>query len=389
LSTDTSFRRRVFATPFPWRDENRFQLHIDGSQYLSRMLETINVAQRSISLEMYLCASGRVFEQFRDALAAAAQRGVAVRINLDGFGSLQVSQVDRDALRNAGVQLKFYNPIRLKQGLKNLLRNHRKVLVVDGTVAFTGGAGLSDEFLFDRATEPAWHDLMLEISGPCALDWQTLFDHTWRGLQRKRDSYRPIRVTPASTPAPQSTNLGRVVTSYGPQAHHVLQSLYQRIASAHHRAWIATPYFVPSWKFRQRLMQAARRGVDVRILVPGQHTDHPALRQASRHYFAGLLHHGVRIFEYQPRFVHAKVALCDGWSTVGSTNFDRWNLRWNLDANQEVDDINFATQLGTMLDYDFAQSIELHKQDWQQRPWYQRWQEQLTGWLERWSDRLR
>lgn len=388
MSTDARFKRHVFAIPFPWRDDNHFHLHIDGVKYFPRMLDAINTAQHSINLEMYLCTSGKVFTQFRDALIAAANRKVSVRMILDGFGSMQVLQVDRDALIDAGVQLRFYNPIRLAQGLKNMLRNHRKLLVVDGCIAFTGGAGLSDEFLYDRGNEPAWHDVMLEVTGKCIDDWQTLFDHTWRGLQRKGDSYLPIYARP-STFTLQAKNLGRVVTSYGPQAHQVLQSLYKRIAAARQRVWITTPYFVPSWKFRQRLAQAARRGADVRILVPGKHTDHPALRQASRHYYARLLHYGVRIFEYQPRFVHAKVALCDSWVTIGSTNFDRWNLRWNLDANQEVDDINFATQLVTMLDCDFAQSIELHKRDWQQRPWYQRWQEWLTGLLDRWSDRLR
>jgi phosphatidylserine/phosphatidylglycerophosphate/cardiolipin synthase-like enzyme len=182
---------------------------------------------------------------------------------------------------------------------------------------------------------------------------------------------------------------GRVVASYGPQAHQVLQSLHRRIKSAHHRVWIVTPYFMPSWKLRQRLIGAARCGVDTRILVPGVHTDHPAFRQASRRYYARLLLHGVRIFEYQPRFIHAKIALCDDWASIGSTNFDRWNLRWNLDANQEVADINFATQLVTMLDSDFAQSIELRQQDWLHRPWHQRCMEWVTGWLERWSGRLR
>ena len=377
------------STAFPWRSGNHITLLIDGREFFPRMLAAIQQAQQSISLEMYLCSSGTVFEEFRDALIAAAQRGVRVQVLLDDYGCKEVRRHDRQLLAASGVALHLYNPIRLRRGIKNLLRNHRKVLIVDNVVAFTGGAGLTDEFLSASEPSSAWHDVMAEIRGPVIADWQQLFNRTWLGLLKQMQS-NPLPLAPTfggnNNP---SEATGRVVASYGPQAHQVLQSLHRRIKSAQHRAWIVTPYFMPSWKLRQRLIKAARRGVDTRVLVPGVHTDHPTVRQASRRYYARLLLHGVRIFEYQPRFIHAKIALCDDWASVGSTNFDRWNLRWNLDANQEVADINFATQLVTMLDSDFAQSIELRQQDWSHRPWHQRCAEWLTGWIERWSGRLR
>jgi len=377
----------MFTTPFPWRGGNRFALHVDGENYFARMLDAINTAQRSIALEMYLCASGEVFTKFQDALIAAVSRGVATRVLLDGYGSSEVSLRDREILLANGVDLHIYNPIQLKQGLKNLLRNHRKSLIVDDSIAFTGGAGLTDEFMVGRGNERAWRDVMLEIRGPAVNDWRILFDHTWNSLRRPLKSYRLIKIEKANDG--ESPEKGRVVTSYGPQAHYVLQSLYRRMKEARQRVWIVTPYFVPSWKLRNRLIGAARGGVDTRVLVPGAHTDHPTVRRASQRYYAQLLSAGVRIFEYQPRFIHTKVALCDDWATVGSTNFDRWNVRWNLDANQEVADINFATQLVTMLDADFAESIELRSTDWQQRPWQQRCLEWFSGLLEGFSGWLK
>ncbi len=377
----------LLSTSFPWRAGNQFQLHEDGAQFFPRMLSAIQQAQHSISLEMYLCSSGKVFGKFRDALIAAAQRGVTVKLLLDGFGSLQVNTHDRAQLLKAGIELRFYNPISWRRGLKNLLRNHRKVLIVDKVIAFTGGAGLTDEFAGNDNTA-AWHDVMLEIHGAVVTDWQRLFDRTWLGslkiklgqFNRSNASRLLQRITDEN---------GRVVASFGPQAHHVLQSLHRQIKVAQRRAWIVTPYFMPSWKLRQRLIEAAHRGLDTRILVPGVHTDHPAFRQASHQYYAKLLHHGVRIFEYQPCFIHLKTALCDDWVSIGSTNFDRWNVRWNLDANQEVADIDFVTQLVTMLDLDFSHSIELRQQDWLLRPWYQRGMEWFIGLLERWSDWLK
>lgn len=379
----------LLTTTFPWRNGNQFNLHVDGKQFFPGMLAAIRSSQQTICLEMYLCGSGNVFSEFRDALIDAALRGVAVRVLLDDFGSLQVHHHDRELLLNAGVQLKFYNPLDWRRGLKNLLRNHRKVLIIDHHAAFTGGAGLIDEFVSGDRGAPAWHDVMLEVQGPVVADWQQLFDRTWFGI-RKHLALRRVRsevLQPRD--GEHAAGAGRVVASYGPQAHEVLQSLHRRLKTARHRAWLVTPYFMPSWKLRQRLIKAAHRGVDTRVLVPGVHTDHPALRQASRRYYSKLLREGVRIFEYQPRFIHAKIALCDDWISVGSTNFDRWNVRWNLDANQEAGDHDLCAQLAAMLDADFAHSVELKQEDWQHRPWLERFAEWATGVLERWSGRLR
>lgn len=376
--------RRLLPLRFPWRGGNQFCLRVDGADFFPRMLAAIEGAQRSVDMEIYLAASGVVFTRFADALIAAAGRGVRVRVLLDDFGSLQLDLQDRTRLIHAGVRLAFYNRLRWREGLRNLFRDHRKLLLVDETVAFTGGAGLTDEFLNGQGRGPPWHEMVVEIRGPVLADWRFLFERTWRGLGLMWRAPEPDAII--ATQAAQQR--GCVVASNGPQAHHVMQSLHRRLKHVRERAWLVTPYFVPSWKLRRRLVQAVKRGVDVRVLVPGPHTDHPALRQASRRFYTKLLRQRVRIFEYQPRFIHAKVALCDQWVTVGSTNFDRWNFHWNLDANQEVEDAGFAAQTIAILEEDFAQSLELHYDQWQRRPWWWRTLEALTGTLDRWLSKL-
>ena len=370
---------------FPWRGGNQFELLVDGKVFFPRMLAAIEQAQHSIMLEMYLVSSGRVFTQFKQALLAAAQRGVRVRILLDDYGSKLLNATDRQALQTPNIEVLFFNRLRWRQGVSNLLRNHRKLLLVDLQVAFVGGTGLIDEFLFDLPHHPAWHEIMLAIHGPVVRDWLTLFERTWYGLsatwfKQRRSGRRPVQAL--------GTQRGRVCASNGLRAHHVAQSLHEELRQSRRLVWLATPYFIPSLQLRRLLIQAAKRGLDVRILVPGRLTDHSAIRHASRRHYARLLRNGVRIFEYEPRFIHAKLAICDDWISLGSTNFDSWNLRWNLDANQEVGNLEFAALVREQLDRDFALSEELHYDTWLQRPLYLRCLEWINGRLDRWLARL-
>lgn len=375
--------QQLLPPRFTWRDGNAFELLVDGKVFFPRMLQAIEQARHSIDLEMYLVSSGQVFAQFCAALVAAAQRGVKVRVLLDDYGSRSLSSVDRRSLSLSGIEVALFNRLRWRKGVSNLLRNHRKLLLVDDQVAFVGGAGLTDEFLHDHA-QPAWHEIMVGIRGPVIADWRALFERTWLGL--RKTMFKPAHRSPVQAVGGQR---GRVCASNGPRAHHVTQSLYQQIAKATQRVWLITPYFLPSLKLRSLLIDAARRNLDVRVLVPGQLTDHPAVRHASRRHYARLLRAGVRLFEFQPCFIHAKLALCDEWVSIGSTNFDRWNLLWNLDANQEIDDAGFAQQVKSVLTADFARCEELHYSTWLQRPLYLRCLEWCTGKLDEWLLRLR
>ncbi|WP_127475697.1 phospholipase D-like domain-containing protein [Sulfurivermis fontis] len=371
---------------FPWRGGNRFDLLVDGSHFFPAMLTAIKAARRYILLEMYLVESGMIASEFIDALTSAARRGAQVYVLLDDFGARGLLPSDRQRLLDAGVHLAFYNPLHYGKLRRNLWRDHRKLLLVDGVVAYTGGAGITDEF---APTEPLhWHDVMLAVRGPCVADWHTAFEQVWHLNQgNSRNPTPPLPLPPPAAGAAPGHSAGRV-TLNEPIRMEIKRSLLKRLRGAERRIWIASAYFIPSWKIRRALYQAARQGCDVRLLLPGPHTDHPGVRHAGRRYYTKLLAAGVRIFEYQPRFLHAKILLCDTWVSIGSSNIDRWNFSWNLEANQEVEDHALAEQVAALFEADFTHSREFLAGEWRQRSWRRRLQERFWGFIELWLERL-
>jgi phosphatidylserine/phosphatidylglycerophosphate/cardiolipin synthase-like enzyme len=368
---------------FAWRAGNSFELLIDGPVFFPSMLNAIEAAQRSVLMESYLFESGRVSDRFITALQLAAQRGVAVCLLLDAFGALHLKGADRNRLTSAGVRLAFYNALHHAKWLRNLLRNHRKLLLVDGAVAFAGGAGITDAF--EPASAPPWRETMLRITGPVVDDWLELFATTWAEATGKA-----LHVTPLRAVERAQGVWGRVVASSGLRARNdITRSVVRHIARAERRVWLATAYFVPSRRLRRELRHAAQRGADVRLLLPGANTDHPSARWAGRRFYARLLANGVRVYEFQPRFMHAKVLLCDDWVSIGSSNLDHWNLRWNLEANQELDDVQMARQVADMFVADFGESLELDSAAWQRRRWHARLMERIWGMVDAWLKRLR
>lgn len=359
---------------FPWREGNRFEVLRDGAAFFPRMLASIESAQAYVLLEMYLFESGAIADAFVAALSAAARRKVRVLLLLDDFGALSLHRRDRERLNRAGVELVFYNPIRYGKLRRNLFRDHRKMLIVDGKLGFIGGAGVTDAFAVPGHPELSWRETMLLCRGPVLADWQTLFIDVWN-----RHVPNPLDLIPCAPTAVAGAQLGRLTHTGGLKIQEIKLSLIKHIRNAEHRAWLATAYFIPSWKIRRALRRAVKQGVDVRILLPGPLTDHPGVRHAGRRFYAGLLRNGVRIFEYQPRFLHNKVFLCDHWVSIGSSNLDRWNLRWNLEANQEIDDQGFAASIAAMFEADLAHSEEMHYSEWRRRPWYRRLLEWFYG----------
>lgn len=375
---------------FTWRRGNRFELLVDGGQFFPAMLAAIEAAQHYVLLEMYLFESGSVASTFIEALGAAAARGVKVLVLLDDFGAGNLQQDDRARLREAGVQLAFYNPLRYGQLRRNLWRDHRKLLLVDGVVAYTGGAGITDDF--GPAVPLPWHDVMLAVRGPCVADWRLAFVPIWN-LSHGRLRDAGGTAVPSAWPAADEAagtpghGAGRV-TLNAPARMDIKRSLLKQLRSARQRIWIASAYFIPSWKIRRALYLAARQGLDVRLLLPGPHTDHPGVRHAGRRYYRRLLAAGVRIFEYQPRFLHSKLMLCDDWVSLGSSNIDRWNFSWNLEANQEAVDAALTQRVVALFTADFADSREILPGEWHHRPWYRRLQERFWGIIELWLERL-
>jgi phosphatidylserine/phosphatidylglycerophosphate/cardiolipin synthase-like enzyme len=364
---------------FPWREGNRFDILVDGSNFLPRMLDAINSACETILLEMYLIESGSVVDRFITALLDAAERDVQAYLLLDDYGAIGLKQRERERLVHKNIHIAYYNRLRSHSTLYNLYRifllrqehslyrNHRKLLLIDGQTAFVGGTGLVDEFDPPGHPEMQWRETMVSIQGPVVADWQQLFTTSWNKSTQQTLSLpqpQPVEHTEAQR--------GRITVNDIERYSEVLLSLTRHIAHARVRVWLATAYFVPRWRIRRALKRAAKSGIDVRLLLPGPITDHPGVRSISHRLYGRLMKNGVRIFEYQPRFMHAKSVLCDDWVAIGSSNFDRWNLRWNLEANQEIKDEVLAAQVKEMFEHDFSNSVEYSYEQWYRRSWFKR-----------------
>ena len=380
---------------FPWRNGNRFEILIDGSNFFPSMLDTIDSARQNILLEMYLIESGNVADRFIEAIKNAAERGVQIYMLLDDYGAIGLKQRDRRRLIHKNIQIVYYNRLRSHSTLYNLYRiflrhkeyglyrNHRKLLLVDGKTAFVGGIGLTDEFDPPNHPDKQWRETMVKIQGPVVEDWQQLFVESWN-----KSTQQPLTLPPTEPGKISNAQLGRIAINDIQRHSELLLSLADHIYQAKDRVWFATAYFVPGRRIRRTLWRAARLGVDVRLLLPGPITDHPAVRYASHRFYGKLLKNGVRIFEYQPRFFHAKCVLCDDWVTIGSSNFDRWNLRWNMEANQEIKDQSLALQVKDMFEEDFTNCVEHTYINWQQRSWRSRMQQWLWKQVERLSQKI-
>ncbi|OMH25596.1 phosphatidylserine/phosphatidylglycerophosphate/cardiolipin synthase family protein [Motiliproteus sp. MSK22-1] len=368
-------------TRWYWHQGNTSELLIDGQQYFSVMLDAIECAKASVLLEFYFVSSGEVMDRFIAAMSNAASRGVCVRMLIDAVGSRGLSLKDRKRLFEAGVGLRIYNPIKLRKWNRNFARDHRKLLLVDGRVAFIGGTGLADEFLADTKAALPWHEFMLKVEGPVLQDWLRLFQENWFHCTGEALSISTIPDLSefsradgdtALEPEPSGEAEMKVATTEGVHQQEIKVDFRRQINAAHTRVWLVTAYFLPSWSIRRALQNAAQRGVDVRLLLPGPLIDHSGIYHAARRYYKRLLVAGVRIYEYQPRFIHAKLGVCDNWVSIGSCNLDHWNLRWNLEANQEVIDTKLTDQVCSAILSDLEQSDEITLEYWQQRPWYQR-----------------
>jgi len=369
-------------------DGNRFTLLSDGREYFAHMLAAIDAGREYILAEFYLVESGQVTDQFIAAFVRAAARGVRVRLLFDAFGARSLREADRARLRAGGVDLVFYNKPRWRNFSRAFLRDHRKLLLVDGVVGYTGGAGLTDVFSPDAQPHSYWSDCMVEIAGPVLDDWHALYARVWR-----QGAHRELDVAPRPATRLSPGERGRVAASTGLGRNEIAHSVIMRVRRANRRVWIATAYFWPGARLRRTLRRAARRGVDVRLVLAGPHTDTPRVRSVGRLYYARLLASGVVIHEYQRGFLHSKIVLCDDWVSIGSSNLDRWGALWNLDANQEIDSVAFARQAEAVFGEACRHSTEFRLASDVRHPWnvrfWQWWAWIVFAWSTRAVARLR
>jgi len=347
---------------FAWRSGNRVRLMVDGEHFFPRMLEAIEQAESSLRLEFYMVSSGKMLDRFIRGLTDAARRGVDVRLLVDAFGGRHLSRADRERLQAGGVHLVVYNPLQWSKWTRNFARDHRKLMLVDEHLAFIGGAGLADEYWLSKHTGCPWHEIMCEVQGPVVEDLARLYNRLW--LRCSNQSLPP----PSAQPEAGLARV-RVTTVQGLYQQDIKVSFLNQVNRAQHRVWLATAYFMPSMSIRTALRRAARRGVDVRVIVAGPYTDQFWVYYASKRYYRRLLNAGVRIYEYQPRFLHAKAGLVDDWVSIGSCNLDHWNLRWNLEANIEVEEPELTAQMEALISVDMEQCHEVTAEEWARRPW--------------------
>lgn len=389
------WRQRIqLRAEYPWRNDAHISVLHDGDAIYTRLLSCFAQAQSHIFIELYWFESGEVTQRFIDVLRGAVARGVAVYCLFDDIGSFGLTPKDRALMCEAGIQLIFYNPVRARALFQNLRRDHRKVFIVDDAHAFVGGPGVADDFLM-RPGQMPWRDVLFELRGPIVQDFIDYFVHFWHkcsGLSLVLPSYQHVshdsgtgggyvRAGECSGGEAPSDNKGnahvncgaaRLVLSFGERRQHIKMNGLKAIRRAEREVWFFTGYFYPSWKLRRALRKAAARGVEVKLILPGHLSDHPLFAEAGRYYYRYLLMHGVKIFEYQPQFWHMKMLLCDGWVSFGSSNLDRWNQRWNLEANVEVSDPQFVKNLRQEFLPDFDRAQAVLPEQWLGRPWWQR-----------------
>jgi len=359
---------------FGWRGGNKIDLLVDGENFFPVMLEDIRSARHSLLLEFYFVSSGVIADQFVDELCRAARRGVMVKLIIDDFGSYRFASADRQALVTAGVDIVVYNPLHLSKLTLNFSRDHRKLLVVDQQKAFIGGTGLSDVYWLSEEQGCPWHELMARIEGPAVTDLVSTYNELWHRCTGKS-------LSPGGMIEQKGNSELRVRTVQGLYQQDIKASFLKRVNTADDQIWLMTAYFLPSFSMRYALRRAARRGVDVRLIIAGPYTDQPWIFHASKRFYSRLLKAGVRIYEYQPRFLHAKMSVIDGWASMGSCNLDHWNLRWNLEANIEVQDPICIEKMTGLFHSDLNHCQEVTYDTWSKRPWQRRFKETLWAWI--------
>ncbi|MBZ2187660.1 phosphatidylserine/phosphatidylglycerophosphate/cardiolipin synthase family protein [Alcanivorax sp. JB21] len=366
-TTNTAGRLR-----WPWRSRCTLSIQAGGQRYLPHIRTAMQSARRSICIELYMCNSGVLFDEWFAVFSAAVQRGVSVQLLLDDIGSAALSRQDRQRLRDAGVTLLFFNPVRMGHLISALVRDHRKLIIVDDERAWVGGMGIDDRYDPRLHGDEAWMDAMLACRGPLVADFRMLFDQAWRLADAGPVSGAVRWRLTAQRPEPvrqdrRNTTWARVNAARGGRRNPLIRTLVRRILRARTEVWLCTPYFLPPRSLYKALLIAARRGVSVHLTLGGEHTDHPAIRYAGQHYYQRLLDAGVQIHEYQARFLHLKAARADNWSTMGSFNYDIWNSSWNLEANVETVDQGFAGRMAEMKALLDRESVLVTREAWQER----------------------
>lgn len=353
------------AGGIPFFSGNSIEVLNNGDRFYPAMLKAIDAAQRSITIEAYIYWAGEIGMTFARALAAAAQRGVRVKILLDAVGSATIGQEILDVLKKGGCHLAWYNPFRFTTIRRINNRTHRKSLICDGRVGFTGGAGIADHWTGDAQDEKHWRDLQIRIEGPAVRPLQSGFSQNWLEatgeLVSGPDFYPPLQ---AAGPLALQTIMSSPET--GASTVRVMYCL--AISAARTSIDIANSYFVPDHVSIDLFRDAVKRGVRVRIMVAGITNDTLIARLNSVRLYGALLDAGVELLEYNRTMMHHKIMIVDDlWSTVGTANFDNRSFSHNEESNVCVCDVAVAQELTATFERDAAVCQRVTKDAWRRR----------------------
>jgi len=344
---------------------NRVEVFTNGGQFYPAMRDAILAAEASVNLEAYIFQPGEAADMIVDALIARAQAGVEVRVVLDAIGSSYLNNSAARRLADHGCRVAFYQPITWYRLHRLNNRTHRELMVIDGRLVFTGGAGVADWWL-KPVHGPTWRDTMLRIEGPVAAAMQGTFAENWLEacgeiLTGPRHWPTIERAGPAGAMVVKSSPADRATTSRV-----VFQMLIEGAVTS---IDISTAYFLPDRSFRRALVRAAQRGVQVRVVVPGPITDQRWVRLASRRMYRELLEGGVRMFEYRPSMTHVKAVMVDGvWAMIGTTNIDNRSFEHNDEINVAFREHGVTARLRHDFEADLAASDEVTIDEWTARP---------------------
>jgi len=357
----------------PLHADSQVTLLSGGERFYGAELEAIAGARHSIHLEAYIFRRSAIAERFIEALAERARQGVRVRLVLDAYGCLFTPEGCFARLREVGGDVRRYQPLDWGTLKRINNRTHRELLVVDGRVAFVGGAGVAGWWTDGTRGLPPWQDLVVRVEGPLAASVQACFMENWL------ESSGEILADPADFPSaghapgdsPPGAAVGFVVVSTPSAARSTrARILFQTLVSAARRSIaIQSPYFLPAPRMLEALTAARRRGVSVEIMVPGRHSNHPIARRASRRRYGALLGEGVAIHEYLPGMIHSKLLIVDRlWTVTGSTNFDNRSFRLNDEVNLVVRDAGLAAQAREQFEADLLSCEAVTLEAWHRRP---------------------
>ncbi len=360
------------------RDGNRVGGLQNGDEIFPAMLSAIRSARETITFETYIYWSGQIGKDFADALSERARSGVKVHVLLDWVGSGKMDDALLEEMKASGIEVEKYHPPRWYNLSRINNRTHRKLLVVDGRIGFTGGVGVADKWLGHAEDEEHWRDAHFRLEGPAVAQMQAAFMDNW--IKTRGEVLHGAEYFPAVAPTSGSARAQVFMSSPGGGSESVRLMYLLSIASARKSIRISASYFVPDDLSVETLVEARKRGVPIEIIVPGPKIDTETTRKAGRSRWGDLLRAGVEIYEYQPTMFHCKVMIVDDlWVSVGSTNFDNRSFRLNDEANLNVLDPEFAAAQIAVFQEDRKNATRVTLEMWENRPWQEKLAERAAG----------